>query len=61
MITSKRLAQVAKNAKAAIALPFLLAALVAFGFGFHANTATHTTHISASHYVADVDPVPPGH
>jgi hypothetical protein len=51
----------AQAAKSVLVLPFLLAALLAFGFGFHANTATHTTHISASHYVADVDPVPPGH
>ena len=56
MTTSNRLAQAAKSA---LVLPFLLAALL--GFSLHMNAATHTTHITASHYVADVDPVPPGH
>ncbi len=57
MITSHRLAQAAKSA---VVLPFLLAALLGFGFGFHTNVTTHTT-ITTSHSMADVDPVPPGH
>ncbi|HEY7358849.1 MAG TPA: hypothetical protein VH590_20340 [Ktedonobacterales bacterium] len=57
MITSKRLAQVAKTT---LVLPFLLATLL--GLGMHANAAIHTTSISSSHQVtADVIDPPPGH
>ena len=42
-----------------IVLPVLLAVLL--GFGHHGNAISHTTTISSSHYVADVDSPPPGH
>lgn len=57
MITSKRLARVARTT---LVLPFLLAALL--GLGMRANAASHTTSISSSHQVtADVIDPPPGH
>jgi hypothetical protein len=57
MITSKRLAQVARTT---LVLPFLLAALL--GLGMSANAASHAPASISSHQVtADVIDPPPGH
>jgi hypothetical protein len=57
LITSKRLARAAQST---IVLPFLLAALLGLGFGFHATPISHTTSSASSHLLAVEDP-PPGH
>jgi hypothetical protein len=58
MITSKRLARVARTT---LVLPFLLAALL--GLGLHHNAATIHTPVTASyhHMTADVVDPAPGH
>lgn len=51
----------AQSVRPIIVLPFLIAALLGLGFGFHAN-ATSPAHVSTSaqHLIAIDDP-PPGH
>jgi hypothetical protein len=56
VITSKRLAQVARTT---LVLPFLLAALL--GLGVHANAANHATISASAHQGIAYDDPPPGH